>query len=802
LPSPKVFVSYSHKDTKALQELQPFLAPLVRAGGVSVWADAQLKAGDDWKQKILEALGEATVAVLLISQDFLASDFIVKEELPRILEREAAGLLKVLPVFLKPSQVKTLGFPDPRRGTVHLTDFQGFGTADKPLAKLTSVKRDEIYLALSEQLQTLTGPAPAAPAPGPRPVRGPVKASSSSPSRIYELTVAMKVRGETLHLSYHLPGREPIASATVSWKTVEETIRPIQDSLDRMRRQVLLTQLEDPNEWGAKLFGVLFPEDHRREEVFDALFGEPAGVRQNPSRHPVRLRICCEDDRLSGLPWRSTSWARQPLVGSGWVLTTTQTVDPTLDLLTPAPCHVLVVAPGDPDCTKAVLGTLTEVWPTGRDPGYFEVAGSRAELERALRVHRPHLLYVYGRGSVESNRPSLVLDQGELLSLADLLQMFRAVGQAPAVVYLDTEGLTSATTATPDQILLDEVPLLFWRRLPERPADGPAVFLYWLRRWLTRGEDPVDVFHAVHKEIGRNSSEACTVAIHSNYRSWQTKTVEGAAAARSHPALQIDRERPKAVVEKQIAELVRSNDRRVMAIVPYALEGRSVELFCEQLRHHLELSLDHLAAFRWVPLQFPPSRANLQRDLEEDLKAQLGAEPNESPRQLLRRWGPRAPGRRKPVLWLNWGTFGAAPFAPSLTDEQLAGWLRFAGGFLGPHCPDDLRIVAYLAQEVPEKLYKSFSQKLRELRLEPWCRTPVFRLSDGEPLEEVDVLHLMDFLEAPSSHCDPQIQREVAERIITSTGGAFAPTVALVEEAEATSWYALLTRLRREQGAA
>src|SRR5436305_15211680 len=116
-----------------------------------------------------------------------------------------------------------------------------------------------------------------------------------------------------------------------------------------MRRQVLLPQLEDPNEWGAELFGVLFNEEYCWEPVFDSLFGEPAGARQNPSRYPVRLRICCEDDRLSSLPWRSTAWARQPLVDSGWVFTTTQTVDPTLDLLTTAPCHVLVVAPGDPD---------------------------------------------------------------------------------------------------------------------------------------------------------------------------------------------------------------------------------------------------------------------------------------------------------------------------------------------------------------------------------------------------------------------------------------------------------------------
>ena len=116
MPRPKVFVSYSHKDEKALEQLLRFLRPLVREGLLGAWTDTGLQGGADWKREIEEALAAATVAVLLISQDFLDSDFIVKEEMPRILEREAAGLVKVLPVFLSPSLVSDIGFPDSRTG--------------------------------------------------------------------------------------------------------------------------------------------------------------------------------------------------------------------------------------------------------------------------------------------------------------------------------------------------------------------------------------------------------------------------------------------------------------------------------------------------------------------------------------------------------------------------------------------------------------------------------------------------------------------------------------------------------------
>ncbi len=808
MPSPRVFVSYSHKDrdAKALQQLQRFLTPLERDGVVSVWADTELRGGDNWKQEIFQALAEATVAVLLISQDFLASEFITREEMPRILQREAEGRLKVLPVFLSPSSVDDVGYPDPTgRTKVFLSKFQGFGTPQKPLATLEWSAREKTYADLAKQLRSLTG-AGLAPIP-----QAPVTiAPAPVPARAYELTVQLEDRGEAILISYHLPGREPIGSATVLWADVKRRIDPVHDALDRMISRALLPQLGDPNGWGEALFDLLFGPVDRWERIFRTLFGRPTGAQPNPPLFPVRLRVHTEEPRLSSLPWRLTAWKGQLLVDAGWMFTTTHTLDPVEDVLTTAPCNVLIVAPQpagpgggphDPDHARAVLDALKNTWPTGRDPGFFQTASTRAGLEEALRVHTPKVLYIYGQGTIAAGRLSLLLDDGELVSLADLRQIFRSQGHAPDVIYLNTEGFTGSTGTTPDQILGD-VPLLLWRRRPEWSADSTTTALHWLRRWLSQGEDPVAAFHAVHRETCRTSSEACTVAIHSNYRAWRTTIYQGASAARGYPALQIDRDRPKALVQKHVEELVRSGDRRVMAIVPYAVKGNSISLFWEQLRHHLELSLGHLADIKWIRLQLPPGRSNLRYDLEDELKLQLGAEPNEPPRHLLRRCAPKAVGRgRRPVLWLNWGSFGEKDPAldPLLTDDQLADWLRFSSGFLGPECPDDLRIVSYVAQEVPADRYKSFAQKLRELRQEPWCRTPVFRLSDGEPLEEVDVDHLLDFLEdRNNSSCDAQIRREVAQRIIAQTGGVFDATVALIQEAESGSWYDLLARLRRE----
>ena len=300
MPSPKVFVSYSHRDrdAKALQQLQRFLTPLERDGVVSVWADTELKGGDDWKQEIFQALAEATVAVLLISQDFLASDFITREEIPRILQREAEGRLKVLPVFLSPSSVDDVGYPDPAgRTKVFLSKFQGFGTPQKPLATLEWSAREKTYADLAKQLRGLTGAGLA-----PIPLAAGSTSPAPVPARAYELTVQLEDRGETILASYHLPGREPIGSATVLWADVKRRIDPVHDALDRMISRALLPQLGDPNGWGEALFDLLFGPVDRWERIFRTLFGRPTGAQPNPPLFPVRLRVHTEEPRLSSLP--------------------------------------------------------------------------------------------------------------------------------------------------------------------------------------------------------------------------------------------------------------------------------------------------------------------------------------------------------------------------------------------------------------------------------------------------------------------------------------------------------------------
>ncbi|HEX7956988.1 MAG TPA: COR domain-containing protein [Pyrinomonadaceae bacterium] len=97
----RVFVSYSHKDERQLNELKTHLSPLERLKLIETWYDRRIVAGEDFGEKINENLDSADVILLLVSADFIASNYCYEKEMARALERQANNEARVVPVIIR-----------------------------------------------------------------------------------------------------------------------------------------------------------------------------------------------------------------------------------------------------------------------------------------------------------------------------------------------------------------------------------------------------------------------------------------------------------------------------------------------------------------------------------------------------------------------------------------------------------------------------------------------------------------------------------------------------------------------------
>jgi hypothetical protein len=140
----EIFISYSHKDTRFLERLQIHLKPIERLGAITRWDDTLIKPGEKWRDSIRLALERAKVAVLLISADFLASDFITTNELPPLLAAAESEGAVILPVIVSPSRFQHIE---------SLSQFQAVNSPWRPLTRMTRGAQEEVFVKITEVIE-------------------------------------------------------------------------------------------------------------------------------------------------------------------------------------------------------------------------------------------------------------------------------------------------------------------------------------------------------------------------------------------------------------------------------------------------------------------------------------------------------------------------------------------------------------------------------------------------------------------------------------------------------------------------
>lgn len=136
----RVFISYSQKDRKWLKLVKHALAPYIRKNQLDIWDDSRIKAGDKWRDEINTALQHATVAVMLVSRNFLASDFIVGVELPVFLGNANKKGLRIIWIPIGECAIETTG----------LSEYQA--AFDRPLNSLSPADLDKALVKIAQTI--------------------------------------------------------------------------------------------------------------------------------------------------------------------------------------------------------------------------------------------------------------------------------------------------------------------------------------------------------------------------------------------------------------------------------------------------------------------------------------------------------------------------------------------------------------------------------------------------------------------------------------------------------------------------
>jgi internalin A len=140
----RVFVSYSHKDERQLNELKTHLSPLERLRLIETWYDRRIVAGEDFGQKINENIDSADIILLLVSADFIASNYCYEKEMGRALVRHARKEARVVPIIVRDVNWKVI--PE-------LSRLEALPKNGKPISNWP--RKDIAWQDVSERVQAM-----------------------------------------------------------------------------------------------------------------------------------------------------------------------------------------------------------------------------------------------------------------------------------------------------------------------------------------------------------------------------------------------------------------------------------------------------------------------------------------------------------------------------------------------------------------------------------------------------------------------------------------------------------------------
>ena len=179
----EIFCCYAHEDEALLIKLKTHLRPLQRARLINVWHDRDISPGEEWEQEINEHLNDAQIILLLVSPDFVDSEYCYSIEMQRAIERHKKGEARVIPIILR--WIDWHGTP--------LGGLQALPTDGKPVKSWSDL--DEAFYNVAEGIRKvvkqLTEKLPSS-----LPLTSTFRSEEAQPNQVVNSSKQVKLKGQ------------------------------------------------------------------------------------------------------------------------------------------------------------------------------------------------------------------------------------------------------------------------------------------------------------------------------------------------------------------------------------------------------------------------------------------------------------------------------------------------------------------------------------------------------------------------------------------------------------------------------
>ncbi len=766
----KVFISYSHKDKSYRDQLVPFLRAIPSVADV-VWVDeAGIAIGDQFHDSIQQALAEARVGILLLSNYFFASDYINKHELPLLIESAQQRDVKLGFLYLtsipNAALERTMELSGQQQ-TINLTGYQGANGPNNPLDKLSSGERNEIYAKLAgwvaEQLEQFKDRT-ANRFHAPRRQQGPR----------YELAVTIRKQSDHWRHSFSLP-------------QAPDFLRP---DLDCPASEML----SGYEVTGEDLFQLLFGSDeHTSSEILGAAFDRDVA---DPTRYPLRVRLLTDTERLYTLPWTDIAYRGRPLHQVGWTVELHAENEPGFPEYPSHTClfpaKVVLLASRD-TAGAAHFQDLQYFFQRGwpQNPTPVLVNGEQA-LRRELGVGSARLVYYYGPAS----RDGLLLEGADVgdkylpwAELAELLQKSRSV----SLLFLNLLGEPSHAAVPAGRVLLQGAKAVLLQCSERAGAAAAAKAALAGLRDVFTGEqlDPVMALHRHQHGLA---------AAWTRYSSWRTV----APQRLEHPDLVdllLDRRSQRAELLQAKEDFYTFRTRRIYHAMAFGSRGCRVNDFPNTAAQHLRLygKKDREVVIQQM-LQVTPSLSNAKR-IDDAVRRQLHIDPRGSFVNALLRQEANT-GSDFWFLMLGWTLSG--PLADATTGAEL---IRVVTDWCSTCLGEDIaavereinvRVISIFAIETPsDEIAAELEDTVAELS-ERYDNEDAFHVGELERLAGVrrqDLTHY--FKDTQICHCDDRYRRDFPRLLLGDRAEMpFDEAVRTIKRGHSDNWGNLFEELK------